>query len=250
MIKGLAMEMDDDRLKSIFQAYLEAKRPSSREGCPAPESMLRLLRSNAPRREAAATIDHVSACGACAAEFQVLLEVLRQEKAFVRDVEKLIRNSAGSDPREGVFQRALARLREVRISSPRPSRRLALLGAGLAVVCLVVVSSFLLRTPETFRSSSPARFELLQPVDSSLRLSQPVFRWKPVKDSGYYILELFDETLLPVWKSEATSQPELVLPLPLARGLSVNRPYFWMVTAHFPDGETIASALEKFTPVE
>ncbi len=244
------MEMDDDRLKSIFQAYLETKRPSSREDCPAPESLLRLLRSNAPRREAARTIDHISACGACAAEFQVLLEVLRQEKAFVLDVEKLIRESAGNGSTEGVLVRALARLREVRSAVARPSHRLALVGAGLAIVCLVVVSSFIFRTPDTFRSSSPARVELLQPVDSNLRLSQPVFRWKPVKDSGYYILELFDETLLPVWKSESTAQSELVLPLPLARGLRVSRSYFWMVTAHFPDGETIASALEKFTPVE
>jgi hypothetical protein len=244
------MEMDDERLKSAFQAYLETKRPPSRDGCPPPESLLRLLRSNAPRREAARTIEHVSACGACAAEFQVLLEVLRQEKAFVRDVEKFIMDSAGSHRRGAIFQRTLDRLRGLKIFPARPSPRLAALAAGLAVVCLVVVSTFLLRTSETFRSSSLARVELLQPVDSSLRLSQPVFKWEAVKDSEYYILELFDKTLLPVWKSEAVSRPGLVLSPSLARGLRVNDSYFWMVTAHFPDGETIASSLQKFTLVE
>jgi hypothetical protein len=250
MTRGFAMEMDDERLKNAFQACLETKRPPSRDGCPPPESLLRLLRSAAPRREAARTIDHVSGCGACAAEFQVLLEVLRQEKAFVRDVEKIVVSSERSDLPAPQSKRALHRLRGLRLFPDRPSWRLAALAAGLAVVCLAVVSTFVLRTPETFRSTSPVTVELLQPVDSSLNLSQPVFKWKAVKGSEYYIFELFDETLLPVWRSEASSRPEISLPNSLAHGLRINDSYFWMVTAHFADGETIASSLQKFTLVE
>ncbi len=244
------MAMDDKCLKNAFQASLETKRPPSRDGCPPPESLLRLLRSAAPRREAARTIDHVSACGACAAEFQVLLEVLRQEKTFVRDVERLVVSSRGGDPPGARFRKGFRRFRGLRLFPGRPSWRLAALAAGLAVVCLAVVSTFVLRAPETFRSSSPARVELLQPVDSSLRLSQPVFKWEAAKGSEYYILELFDETLLPVWRSEAVSRPELRLPPSLTRGLMIGDSYFWMVTVHFADGETISSSLQKFTLVE
>ncbi len=244
------MEMDNECLKNAFQAYLETKRPPSRDGCPPPESLLRLLRSAAPRREAARIIDHVSGCGTCAAEFQVLLEVLRQEKTFVRDVERLVVGSERSDLSAPQSKRAFHPLRGLMVFPDRPSRRLAALAAGLAVVCLAVVLTFVLRPSETFRSSSPVKVELLQPVDSSLNLSQPVFKWKAVKGSEYYILELFDETLLPVWRSEAASQPELRLPPSLARGLRINDAYFWMVTAHFADGETVASSLQKITLAE
>jgi hypothetical protein len=80
--------------------------------------------------------------------------------------------------------------------------------------------------------------------------SNLIFRWEKVNHSKFYILELFDQALAPVWKSDSITAESAALPGELAGTLEVNRPYFWTVTAYLTNGEKISSRLEKFTPDE
>ena len=76
------------------------------------------------------------------------------------------------------------------------------------------------------------------------------FRWVEIKDSDYYIVELYDETLLPIWRSEKIFNNEIDLPKQILDRLVKNKKYFWMLTAYFPDGKKIESRLEYFIPTE
>jgi hypothetical protein len=105
---------------------------------------------------------------------------------------------------------------------------------------------FLLKKPEVYRSEYSAQVKLLQPVNEKISRPSLIFRWKNVERSEYYVLELFDKTLAPIWESEKIETNELALPGEIAESLAVNETYFWMVSASLPGGEKISSRLEEF----
>jgi hypothetical protein len=107
----------------------------------------------------------------------------------------------------------------------------------------------ILRVPEKYRAGSLAKVVLLQPVGEKTTRSSLIFRWQDVPSSDYYVFELFDESLQPVWKSERISQSRFIPPSDLLDKLAAQSRYFWMVTA-FGRGEKTSSSLEDFILIE
>ncbi len=74
-------------------------------------------------------------------------------------------------------------------------------------------------------------------------LSRPfVFRWQPIPDSDHYVLELFDEALLPVWTSNKIRDVQI----PFPPNLKTGKTYFWMVTAYSDEATLAESELARF----
>jgi hypothetical protein len=228
------MKIDTAGLKLLFQAQARSKPPGLREDCPGPEKIIGLLRSELSRKKAARIIDHISRCPDCATELKFLLDVFRQEETFIQETKDWLAN------RKVLGQRSF---------SPRFSWRTASVLAGSFLIVLAVLATVVLRVPEKYRAGSLARIVLLQPVGERMSRSSLIFRWQDVPGSEYYVLELFDEGLQPIWKSERISQNRLVLPSDVLNRLLAKKPYFWMVTA-FSGGEKIVSSLEEFTLIE
>jgi len=242
------MRIDTDRLKTVYQDYIRQKTPSSLKDCPSPKKIIRLLRSRSSDKEATEIIDHISRCSVCFSEFEVLLEVLRQEKGFIQEVEKRLLNSDRPGHQRESRQKILGRLLDWRAFVPRFSWRTALFLGGFILASFFMAKFIIFQPSDTFRSESLAGVKLVDPVSEKVAKAALVFRWKRVDHSKFYILELFDRALAPVWNSDKITVESAVLPKKLAMTLEVNRPYFWMVTAYLANGEKISSRLEKFIP--
>jgi len=228
------MKIDTAGLKSLFQAEVRSKLPGSREDCPGPGKIVGLLRSEVSRKKAEKIIDHISRCPDCVREIEFLLAVFRQEESFILETKAWL---AGQKirGRRGFF--------------PRFSWRTASILAGSVLVILAVLATVVLRIPEKYRAGPLAKIVLLQPVGEKMSRSSLVFRWQGIPGSEYYVIELFDEDLKPIWKSEKIGQNRFIPPRDIANRLSAKRSYFWMVTA-FSGGEKTASSLEEFVLIE
>jgi hypothetical protein len=241
------MRIDSDELKALYQAHVRSKTPSSLKDCPSPKKMMRLLRSKSSAKQATQIIDHVSRCSSCFCEFEFLVDVLRKEKEFIQEVEQLVQSREARLGR-GPDRRKILGLRLG--WRTLLSWRTALVLAGFVLAGFLVSKLILFRAPEQYRTGASAGFELLQPVEKRIPRASLVFKWEGVGDSEYYILELFDQALAPVWKSGKINGTSTVLPEELARTLETDRSYFWMVTAYKPAGEKITSRLEEFFLIE
>lgn len=120
-----------------------------------------------------------------------------------------------------------------------------LLGFGLTVFSIFLIVqrddlSEVQRTRETgIMLSTPKADQIL---------SGPlIFRWQGKSPSEYYVLELFDEALTPIWTSGEIRDTELRLPTDVHTGLHPGRSYFWMVTAYSGNSKLQESKLARFT---
>lgn len=239
------MRIDNDGLKDLYRAYVQSKTPSSMKGCPSPKKMVRLLRSKSSSKEATKVVDHISRCRSCFSEFEFLLEVLRKEKDFILEIEKELSRKETSEATKGGRQTIFGS----RMGWPYLSRfswRTAFYLAGFVLVCFFVSKFVIFRPSEKYRTGSLMRVELVEPVEKKISKSSLVFKWQNVKNSEYYVLELFDQALSPIWKSEKIAQNETLLPEEVTKMLEINRSYFWMVTAYITNAEKITSRLEEF----
>ena len=89
--------------------------------------------------------------------------------------------------------------------------------------------------------------ELISPTPDQAVASPPLFRWRESPGCHAYVLEIFDEEMLPLWSSEKTSHPEFLLPSEVFLKLAPGRSYYWMVTGFSPDLETQESVLQRFS---
>jgi hypothetical protein len=231
------MKIDIDGLKAMYPDYVRQKKPISLKDCPSPKKMVRLLRSGSSDKEATKIIDHISRCSLCFSEFEFLLEVFRKEKDFLQEVEKRLSESEGLGHGEKLRRRILGW---------RLEWRLALIFAGLLLAGFFVAKFLIFQPSEVYRSGSLTDIKLLEPTGDEVSRAALVFRWEKVSHTEYYILELFDQALAPVWNSDRITQEEsIALPEELITALEVNRVYFWMVTAYLENGEKISSPLQK-----
>jgi hypothetical protein len=241
------MRIDSQKLKALYRGYVQSRTPAGRLGCPPTEKIIAFLRSEASKGEATEIVDHISSCSFCLREFEFAAEVLRKEKDFIREVEHRLSGSgaaAEKDEKQGKSPGAKPGWRAL---IPRLSWRGAVLLASSVLIVFLVSRLVVFRPAERYRAVPAASVELLDPVEKAVSISSLIFRWKEVKEAEYYTLELFDQTLRPLWKSGKTGENSAVLPQALAGKLEVNRSYFWMVTAYFSGGEKVASRLEEFS---
>ena len=226
------MKIDDDGLKSLYRGYVESQTPVSRDDCPSVEQLVQTLRGGGSKKEKARVVDHLTRCGECAREFEFALETVRAES-------RLIRGLGGREELESVCRR---RPFYLGFSWGLASLLVAVCTAGILFWKLAISPG-----RETYRANAAARLELIQPERDPVKLAALVFRWKPVSDVQYYIVEVYDEALVPLWKSEPFAGNQAVFPESLKEKLVSGRKYFWMVSGHFAQGDALASPLREFS---
>lgn len=241
------MKIDTDSLKGAYQKHIRRKPPLSSKDCPSPEKIVRLLTSGCSGKEATRIIDHISRCSYCFLEFEFLLEVFREERDFVQEVRKRLPDSNKPGDRKEPRQKVLAWRLRWRTLAPRFSWGAALILVGIVLAGFFLAKSVIFQTPEKYRSAPQFEIKLIEPTAEKVSKADLVFRWKKLNNSKYCILQLFDEALRPIWKSDEIAKGESVMvPSDLYSALEVDRAYFWMVTAYLTNGKTISSRLEKF----
>jgi hypothetical protein len=215
------MKTDDDRLKELFRGYAASRKPLTRGGCPSPEAIARSFEPSASARKKRKIVDHVSGCPFCRDEFLMFLEIQKRDPA------------------------------RPEASSPRPPGRpllwqIACVFLGLG---LVTTSYFMFvhqKEISTMRQRLETGLVLLSPKVGQSLSGPLVFRWRGRQASEYYVLELFDDALLPVWASDRIRKPQVLLPVEIRSTLQPGRSYFWMVTAFSQGAKTDESPLGRF----
>lgn len=242
------MKIKHKDLQNIYKTYLLEKTPSSRKNCPSPEDILDFLRKKLSKNKTTKLLNHIANCYYCAQELDYAKNILKYENKLNEEISQVIQS----------FQKKECTLQDIHHWKFRIKNRLRLFAmtrrlkyatvfAGAAVL-LCIITAFLLKSSRTidYRSTGTSQIQLSEPIYNSSAQLPLTFRWSSIPESDYYILELFDETLYPVWKKEGLSENQLSLPKDIYMKLQKNKPYFWMVTAFLHNGKKIESSLKEF----
>lgn len=236
------MKIDIDGLKASFRDSVREKAPSSFKDCPSPQKIVRLMRSGSSDKEATEIIDHITRCRSCFSEFEFVRDVVRQEKEILPEFGRLFLSMAkGPAQRKEPGWRAFM---------PRLRWAAALFLVGVIIMAAITLKPGLFRPSEKYRSLPRAGVELTEPAGEKVIRSRLAFKWERVQNSRHYIVELFDQALAPVWRSDAITEESAAPPREVADSLEAGRPYFWMATAVLADGERVSSPLEKIVLIE
>ncbi|MCX6565235.1 MAG: hypothetical protein NTW38_02225 [Candidatus Aminicenantes bacterium] len=233
------MNVPDEYLKAAYRRYLGGLLPSSRKDCPLTADLIRFFSAGSTRRFKSRVLDHVAGCGFCADEFEILLDMDRDARAFSAKLERL-RNEDGPAERRLLNRGFIA------------MGRWLFVGAGLAAVFagILILATGRMRIPddaETYRSGDSQTILLEHPrgpVDGNSAL---VFRWRPAdrRPADAYVVSLFDDSLRQFWKSPPVESLTLILPREVQMTLGPHQKYFWMVAALAESGSA-ESDLELF----
>lgn len=243
------MKITYDDLKRAYKSHIRRRIPSSREGCPPAENIFSVFDKSKSPADKEKIIDHVTGCSYCLQEFELLQGFLREEEKAVEDIASYLRAKDGSTRIPGKRPKILEILLGPRVQA-RPLWRLAAASLFAVIITglfLIGIKSFF-RTPEDKeRGRLPGQVHLISPVRGQKVETPLVFRWEGTPSAEYYQLEIFDESLLPLWKSSRIEEVYYELSPQAAGIIKENKAYFWTITAWFIDGTKRESPLEEFT---
>jgi len=236
------MKINTDELKKLYRAYISENIPLSRRRCPSTKKILKLFTSNLSEKQKIKTIDHISHCYPCSQEFEFILNTKRQEKKLIDEIGNLLH------PEAGATSSIIDAKKRYRFFYPRLSWKFISLLASLTIITasLFVIIFLFNQHQKEYRSIYQKSIRLIQPLNDKYSKSSLIFEWEETKNADYYLLELFDQSLMPIWKSKKIHRNKIFLTQKILDDLKENNMYFWMVTAYFPDGKKIESRIEDF----
>ena len=228
------MRIDLDRLKELFQGYAVSKKPQSRGGCPSPSAIAGSFEPSTSARKKKRIVDHISECSFCREEFMMMLELRESDAAAI----KIKSPTASYKPRRGVSRAAGS------AHSPLWQYVSLLFGLGLAISSLFILVHD--RDQARALRSGGSGIMLLFPKPGQSLSGPIVFRWQERLESDFYVLELFDDALLPIWTSNEIRDTQILIPPHIYSSLNPGKPYIWMVTAFSQNSRTGESTLARF----
>ena len=227
------MKINRKDLKELYMDYLEDKPSVPRTKCPSPQDITACLRGGSSVNKRNRIIDHVFQCAFCHKEFELILELVREEKKLIHDLNTIIQ--------EKKQRRAK---KSFRFLTFRP----VWIYGFIFVIGVVLISMLVHNISEErkYRSAESHSVTLITPNKKVTLEEQLEFGWNHVQNSDYYILEIFDESLSPIWESDHITVNHASISETITNKLLKQKRYYWMVTAFLSDGKTIESRLQNF----
>jgi hypothetical protein len=236
------MKINDNALSALYGSYLSDRIPPSREDCPSLEELLFSFHSRTGIKNKRKIIDHVTQCAYCVRDFMLVLEVERAKEHFVVELG-------------GILAKRLRASKKRRL----PGNIFLSCGfwqyAATALGIMLLSASFFTLLQKTFpfsgrsslsRFSPQVQIQSLEPNHKTVAKSGLIFKWKPIAVAEYYVLEIYDETFVLVWKSPEIRGPKVTPPPEILEKLVPSRTYLWMLTAHMTSGKDLESSLADF----
>ncbi len=236
--------MSDRFFGKIMRTFKKEK------GCTERTAVIELFFGKKSVEEKAKLLTHIIACAECLPLLGAAQELSTQGDAILKklehtDWEKLDVRSLKRQARAEL--QSLRAQRKARKSGFLPILRIPAIVATACALLLISVL-WLVRAPRTEdRERSPGEWQvlLLEPRGEA-RLGSLVFEWTLLKGAQSYTLEIFDKLLNLVYQSVPLTQGNFTLPEGLSRGLERSEVYFWKVSAHLEDHQSIESEFGKF----
>jgi hypothetical protein len=97
------------------------------------------------------------------------------------------------------------------------------------------------------RGRPPGSIYLINPGSDISSNAPIIFKWEVAKEKKFVLLDIFDDALLPIWKSPQIFGDSYELPPEAREKIKNGKTYFWMVTAFCADGTEVESVLEELS---
>lgn len=232
------MNNDDDIYKEAFQDCTEFPKPPDRKRCPSPEALARSFEPGTSRRAKKRIVDHLSKCSYCQEEFRFYHEL----QSFHQGLSLNERADSHHDPAN--------RSRFVDSPVGRPVWTYASILLGLALISSVVLLFFQSIDMSDIERREEAAIILDYPQHFYRIGDELIFRWEKYPSARHYVLELFDDSLLPLWTSPAIQGLQTRLPPEMRPVIKAGKLYYWMVTAYSGPAKVAESKLTQFIVFE
>jgi len=228
------MKIESDDLKKFYQGYVSSKYPDSRNTCPSSMALFDSFKSSTSLRHKKNIIDHITDCSFCREEFGLILELNKYQTSSTSIINELSPTAYTTD-------------KQLAANTGRHFIwRYACFLFGLILIFsayfLIVKHISLLEVTRT----TEQRILLISPAHVHTFPRPLIFRWQKQSASQYYILELFDNSLLPVWTSQKIANVQIQLPAGFLSHLHSGNYYFWMITAFSGTQKISESELRRF----
>jgi hypothetical protein len=232
------MKIDKMDIKNIIEHPSLKKSSQTKINCPSPKKLVALLRFELSDRKRNKVISHLSDCSICAHEIKFINEILTAEKNFDKEAALIIKRRNFAPRKKGIFDKS---------PFPKLSWSSMSVAAVLTIIILSTSMFFLLKTNKpAVERDSILQLNHISPNDTSISLSELIFQWENITDSDYYTVEVFDDSLDFVWRSERIIENRVIPSTELKGLLKQNTTYYWMVTSFLKNGKQVESDLAKF----
>jgi hypothetical protein len=241
------MNITHKELCDFYRAYLKGQIPPSRKECLATAELMKFFHPRTRKRIKTNIVDHISRCALCAKEFELILEIKRGSEYLNREIGSWLESKpALKQHRKSVMRNSFVLL---------PFWRYVFIFAG--IIFLSTSLFMLLQNDLVLPSKTPSEREnhlpgihLIEPVRGNISKTHLVFKWSQNEIVDHYVLELYDEALMPVWKSPRLTVNRCSIPDDLAEKLRCPKTYLWMVTGYTKTGRAIESPLIGITLID
>jgi len=233
------MKLNSRDLCEAYQAEIKDKIPETRKFCPSPKKMLHLFRGKISENKKARIVDHITNCYYCSQEFEFIIEALRYEKNLNNIANEFIAKKGKKPALKHSISHSFSSRFKLGYSTLLASCILVFSLGAIFIISKKVESS-------KYRGTSLNQIELIKPRKKMLTKSTLAFEWEAVQGTDYYVFEIFDETLYPIWTSDKIILNSVLLPSKTSFKLESNKSYYWMVTAFLQSGIKKESTLKEF----
>ena len=228
------MKIDHEEMKTLYEVYIAEKTPQKGKDCPSPEMIFSLFHPNTTESIRNETLAHVLECSHCTKGFQLILSTLREEKKFINDIEAVFKPGKKEYKKKKRSKSFLFRI----------SWKYAFFLIGAAIIAVVFMLN--ISNIHVYRGTNHKSISLISPLDQHYLKSNLLFEWETVENANCFIIEIFDESLYPIWKSEKITGNRMNLPRDALAKLDSSKMYYWLVTAFMPNDLILESQLQKF----
>ena len=241
-------------LQGHYRAALSARLPSSRKDCLSADQIIGLLDRAQSQRCRARFIDHLTQCSSCYREHEAFRSLLQQRDLCVEDLAAWAKHQQKKRQLFSVedswdeYGRILGREKQGGMLRHGWSYALS---AAFLLGCLIIILS---RIPivrniwdSSYRAGPETRILLVHPRQDQILAGRSIcFQWTPLPRAVYYVLEIFDASLRPIWKSPETRAARIILPPEVSARMTPSKPYYWLVTGALPDDRLAESKIGVF----
>jgi hypothetical protein len=241
------MKITHKDLRNLYQAYVNGKISSSAGDCLSHETLNKFFRTQTPVEYKIDIIDHITECASCAREFTLLLEIQRGASFFDKELGTWVDKNTTSQLKKKSF------LRHTYTSKLLWSKVIVLLEIILFSTCLLVLFKIFPQlnfNKEELRENNQQINKIFDLSNSCRTKSNIVFTWSQNELVEYFILEIFDERLMLIWRSQKLFENRFLIPPKLANEWNSNKYYFWIVSGFTKTEEIIESPLMKFLLID
>ncbi len=231
------MNMSNKDLLDLLRK-IPAQNASSKTHCPSSKELVASFAPSASNRLKTKIVDHISGCPKCRGAFDLLITIM--------EYDKQTKQESSTEDHSSRFLKSPLHYRPRQLFTARVS--------SLIAGCLMIAVSILVITQHNYVSyqfrEENMDIILEYPTVSHNITDKLIFRWNPYASARYYILELFDDALLPVWTSGKTEVPQIQFSEEARSILQPGKAYFWMVTAYSGADDIKESNLARFVMTE